>query len=56
MGSEKPGLVSRVLRSALVELQGVVHSGSNPLWRGYVNCLVFETPLFRGMPTGLKAF
>ena len=31
-------------------------AGSNPLWRGWVYRLMYEAPLFRGMPTRLKAF
>ena len=36
--------------------EGAVPPRLYPLQRGWVNCLAPEVPLFRGMPTGPKAF
>ena len=56
MDSRKPAFMSCMLRPALLESQGAVPLGSNPLRRSLVYRLARKTTLFRGIPTALKAF
>ena len=53
MDPGKLPFMSHVLRPALLELQGDVFPGSNPVRRRYVYPLAREEPLFWGMLTGL---
>ena len=56
MDSGKPEFISRVLRPAHLEPQGVVLPGPNPLLRSYVYHLPPELSLFRGLPSGFNPF